>query len=188
MGRPTRCVPQSSPFLRFGTGLTATTTSTSSTTIAPENLNKYINIPISGFACPPGAFATTSTTSTTLSPLELDDNITECSLYNVSIIFEQQEIDINLSCNNNVNIAASDSAVIRYQPCGSGVFLNQIIYQNKDFCVVKDNIRLLSGEAEITKISSCQNPKPCDIIITELICDLQIKNITCDLQIEVLSL
>lgn len=145
MGRPTRCVPQLSPFLRYGTGLT--TTSTSSTTIAPENLNKYINIPISGFPCPPNAFITTSTTSTTLSPLELDDNVTECSLYNITIFFEEQQVDV-----------LDSSVIVRYQPCKSGVFINALLYEDSSLCVagtIGNNIRIISGNGNITKSGSC---------------------------------
>lgn len=185
MGRPLRCIPQPSQFIGYSSLEITSTTSTTST-LPPENLSKYILLPISGFPCPQGVFATTTSTSTTLPPLVIDNDITNCNLFNINLIFDTQEVEFN--CGKFNKIPASGSAVVRYQPCGSGVFLNQIIYQNKDFCVVKDNIRLLSGDATLQKLAPCQKSLPCDIIITELICDIQIKNITCDIQIELLSL
>ncbi len=54
----------------------------------------------------------------------------------------------------------SNSAIVRYQPCQSGVFINELIYNNKDLCVagtVGNNIRILSGNGNLAKIGSCNN-------------------------------
>jgi hypothetical protein len=184
MGRPLRCIQQPSPFISFSNILNTSTSTTSAPSTTSDPISQYINIPISGYPCPSNFSVTTSTTSTTLSPLVINNNINNCTLY--SFIFESQEIELDFDCVSST--PNSNSAIVRYQPCQSGVFVNELIYNNKDLCVVKDNIILLSGNAKLQKLVPCQKALPCDIIIKELICDIQIQNITCDIQIQLLSL
>ncbi len=157
MGRPLRCIPQPSQFIGYSSPQVTSTTSTTST-VPPEDISKYINIPISGFPCPVGAFTTTSTTSTTLSPMALDGNINQCSLYNVTIIFENQEVEVN-DCSKLSNIPAYGSAVIRYQPCSGTSFVNELINTNSFLCVAGtgnvNNIRAISGKTNISRSDRC---------------------------------
>ena len=159
MGRPLRCIPQPSQFIGYSSPQVTSTTSTTST-VPPEDISKYINIPISGFPCPVGAFTTTSTTSTTLSPMALDGNINQCSLYNVTIIFENQEVEID-DCSKLSNIPSYGSAVIRYQPCSGTLFINELINTNSFLCVAGtgnvNNIRAISGKTNISRIGRCDS-------------------------------
>lgn len=159
MGRPLRCIPQPSQFIGYSSPQVTSTTSTTST-VPPEDISKYINIPISGFPCPIGAFTTTSTTSTTLSPMALDGNINQCSLYNVTIIFENQEVEID-DCSKLSNIPSYGSAVIRYQPCSGTSFINELINTNSFLCVAGtgnvNNIRAISGKTNISRIGTCDS-------------------------------
>jgi hypothetical protein len=156
MGRPLRCIQQPSPFISFSNILNTSTSTTSAPSTTSDPISQYINIPISGYPCPSNFSVTTSTTSTTLSPLVITNNINNCTLY--SFIFESQEIELDFDCVSPT--PNSNSAIVRYQPCQSGVFVNELIYNNKDLCVagtVGNNIRILSGHGNLAKIGSCNN-------------------------------
>jgi len=156
MGRPLRCIQQPSPFISFSNILNTSTSTTSAPSTTSDPISQYINIPISGYPCPSNFSVTTSTTSTTLSPLVITNNINNCTLY--SFIFESQEIELDFDCVSPT--PNSNSAIVRYQPCQSGVFINELIYNNKDLCVagtVGNNIRILSGHGNLAKIGSCNN-------------------------------
>lgn len=156
MGRPLRCIQQPSPFISFSNILNTSTSTTSAPSTTSDPISQYINIPISGYPCPSNFSVTTSTTSTTLPPLVITNNINNCTLY--SFIFESQEIELDFGCVSPT--PNSNSAIVRYQPCQSGVFVNELIYNNKDLCVagtVGNNIRILSGNGNLAKIGSCNN-------------------------------
>jgi hypothetical protein len=156
MGRPLRCIQQPSPFISFSNILNTSTSTTSAPFTTSDPISQYINIPISGYPCPSNFSVTTSTTSTTLPPLVITNNINNCTLY--SFIFESQEIELDFDC--VFPTPNSNSAIVRYQPCQSGVFVNELIYNSKDLCVagtVGNNIRILSGNGNLAKIGSCNN-------------------------------
>ena len=155
MGRPNKCLPNTNPFLSYTTAIDIVTT-----TIAPEDISKYIVIPESGAICP--SITTTSTSTTTLPPLVVDAQNNICNSYSVQLLGE-----IGCIKSNPVEV---ESAIIRYQPCGSGILTNEIIYYNTILCVVKDKIRLLAGNADIELLEGrfCDAPCPCDITINLL--------------------
>lgn len=181
MGRPTKCLPNRNPFLFYSKPIEVTTTTSTTSTIPPEDLSSYINIPISGANCPTLTTTTTTATSTTLSPLIISNDLYDCNKYDISIF----ELELLVGPCDPANEINKKSSIVTYQPCGSGILVNQILYDNKSLCVVKDNIRLISTNmsATLAQNSFCGVPCPCDLIIKEVVCDLVIKDISCDLQI-----
>lgn len=151
MGKPTKCIPQN-PFLSYWTTKPPTTTST---TLPPENLNAYVRIPSSGLACPPNFLSntttTTTSTTTTLPPLVASNNINNCRLYQVDVF--PDTVDYNFIC-SDYETYQNQSAVVRYQPCGSYNFVDQMFYNDRYVCVVEDNIRLLTGNGQVNFISN----------------------------------
>ena len=179
MGKPIKCVPHNS-FINYNIISNVTTT-----TVPPlEDLQKYIIIPTSGYACPQNynTTTTTTTTRTTQPPLISIINNTECKLYDLSIIYNNP-LD-NIKC--NTESFKDNSAIIEYQPCGCDNIVSKIIYQNSFLCAVKSQIRAISDNINILPLYDCYQPYECDIILTEILCDLQIKDITCDFTIQLL--
>lgn len=90
MGRPKRCAKRPKHYISYN----PISTTTTSTTIEPIDLNSYIQIPVSGLDCPP---ATTSTTTSTTTEQVLSDG---CDSYLINL---NNFVVKYICCYDNVN-------------------------------------------------------------------------------------
>lgn len=137
MGRPKRCIKPSSPFQKF-----LTTTSTTSTT--PDlSYKNYIISPIKDLACP--LFTTTTSTTTTFAPPPTGNR------------------DKSLACDGYVYISpVRGDGLVNYTPCLSDN-VNRYVEHNDFICSSRlSDPQVLQGDGFLMYANSCgpKNPFP----------------------------